>query len=160
MRVGFALVVVVACAVLPGVFLNAAERGRSKTPTVAVSKGNKPREAAATRKFGERADALLATTPASKGEWGLLIVDAETGETLYELNADRYFVPASNMKLFTTALALAKLGPDYRFHTTLETRGTVSPEGVLAAAASSSTPIHNVRIATISAQLAVTSESM
>jgi D-alanyl-D-alanine carboxypeptidase/D-alanyl-D-alanine-endopeptidase (penicillin-binding protein 4) len=36
------------------------------------------------------------------------------------------------MKLFTTALALAKLGPDYRFHTTLETHGTVSPEGILA----------------------------
>src|SRR6266404_4061937 len=108
-----------------------AESGQPKTPAAAVSKGKKPGVAAATRRFGERADALLATAPASKGEWGLLIVDAETGETLYEINADRYFVPASNMKLFTTALALAKLGPDYRFHTTLETHGTVSPEGVL-----------------------------
>src|SRR5260221_12522698 len=35
------------------------------------------------------------------------------------------------MKLFTTALAMDKLGPDYRFHTTLETRGAVSPDGVL-----------------------------
>jgi D-alanyl-D-alanine carboxypeptidase/D-alanyl-D-alanine-endopeptidase (penicillin-binding protein 4) len=35
------------------------------------------------------------------------------------------------MKLFTTALALAKLGPDYKFHTTLETRGTISPNGTL-----------------------------
>jgi len=35
------------------------------------------------------------------------------------------------MKLFTTALALAKLGPEYRFHTTLETRGAISSEGVL-----------------------------
>ena len=35
------------------------------------------------------------------------------------------------MKLFTTALALAKLGPDYKFHTTLETRGTISPDGKL-----------------------------
>jgi D-alanyl-D-alanine carboxypeptidase/D-alanyl-D-alanine-endopeptidase (penicillin-binding protein 4) len=35
------------------------------------------------------------------------------------------------MKLFTTALALAKLGPDYKFHTTLETRGTISPDGTL-----------------------------
>lgn len=81
-------------------------------------------------KFAARADALLGTGPTGKGEWGLLIVDAGTGETLYQQNADRYFVPASNMKLFTTALALSKLGPDYKFHTTLETSGTVS-NGVL-----------------------------
>jgi len=35
------------------------------------------------------------------------------------------------MKLFTTALALAKLGPEYRFHTALETRATISGDGVL-----------------------------
>lgn len=84
-----------------------------------------------TRRFTERADALLSAAPVNKGDWGLLIVDAETGQTLYELNADRYFIPASNMKLFTTALALAKLGSDYRFHTTLETRGAISPDGKL-----------------------------
>jgi serine-type D-Ala-D-Ala carboxypeptidase/endopeptidase (penicillin-binding protein 4) len=129
-RVGFA--VAIACGMLAASeALIGAESGQPKTPAAAVSKGKKPGVAAATRRFGERADALLATAPASKGEWGLLIVDAETGETLYEVNADRYFVPASNMKLFTTALALAKLGPDYRFHTTLESHGTISPEGML-----------------------------
>jgi D-alanyl-D-alanine carboxypeptidase/D-alanyl-D-alanine-endopeptidase (penicillin-binding protein 4) len=85
----------------------------------------------AAAKFAASAEALLGTPPTSKGEWGILIVDAGSGETLYEQNADRYFVPASNMKLFTTALALAKLGPEYRFRTTLETRGAISSDGVL-----------------------------
>src|SRR5438445_3001248 len=35
------------------------------------------------------------------------------------------------MQLFTTALALAKLGPEYRFHTTLETQDAISSEGAL-----------------------------
>jgi D-alanyl-D-alanine carboxypeptidase/D-alanyl-D-alanine-endopeptidase (penicillin-binding protein 4) len=89
------------------------------------------RSAAAAARFGGRAETLLDAWPSSKGDWGLLIVDGETGETLFAKNVDGYFVPASNMKLFTTALALAKLGPDYRFHTTLETRGPLSPDGTL-----------------------------
>jgi len=107
---------------------------QAKTKTEPACCGAKKQSAAskkATARFAARAEALLETTPTNKGEWGLLIADAESGETLYEQNADKYFVPASNMKLFTSALAMAKLGPDYRFHTTLETRGTISTGGVL-----------------------------
>jgi D-alanyl-D-alanine carboxypeptidase/D-alanyl-D-alanine-endopeptidase (penicillin-binding protein 4) len=108
---------------------DAQAQGKPQPPTVAKIK--KPRVDPATRNFAQRADALLECEPSSKGDWGLLIVDAQTGQTLFESDADKYFVPASNMKLFTTALALAKLGPDYRFQTTLETHGALSPEGVL-----------------------------
>jgi serine-type D-Ala-D-Ala carboxypeptidase/endopeptidase (penicillin-binding protein 4) len=49
--------------------------------------------------------------------WGIQIVNLGTGKPLYARNADRPFVPASNTKLFTAALALDRLGPDFRFHT-------------------------------------------
>ena len=82
-------------------------------------------------RFAVRAEKLVHSAPVDKGMWGLLVADAVIGETLYELNADKYFVPASNMKLLTTALALDTLGPDYRFRTTIETNGTISADGKL-----------------------------
>ena len=81
--------------------------------------------------FAARAQLLLGAGQPSKGDWGLLIADAKTGEVLFEQNADRYFVPASNMKLFTTALALATLGREYRFRTTLESLAEPSADGKL-----------------------------
>src|SRR5262249_27545422 len=105
--------------------------GQAQPPRSAKAKKQATQAHAATNRFAARAEVVLANAVAAKGEWGLLIVDAATGEMLYEQNADKYFVPASNMKLLTTALALAKLGPEFRFHTTLETHGTVSPDGTL-----------------------------
>jgi D-alanyl-D-alanine carboxypeptidase/D-alanyl-D-alanine-endopeptidase (penicillin-binding protein 4) len=70
---------------------------------------------------------ILGTGQPAKGDWGLLVADAGTGQVLFEENADKFFVPASNMKLFTTALALWKLGAEYRFRTTIE--ATAEPTG-------------------------------
>lgn len=66
-----------------------------------------------------------------KGHWAVVIADAATGQTLLAQNSQRYFTPASNTKLFTTALALAKLGPEHRFRTTIETTGSVDRFGRL-----------------------------
>jgi serine-type D-Ala-D-Ala carboxypeptidase/endopeptidase (penicillin-binding protein 4) len=64
-------------------------------------------------------DALMQASPASRASVGIQVVDLKTGNTLYSRNADRLFLPASNMKLFTAALALERLGPDYRMTTRL-----------------------------------------
>jgi D-alanyl-D-alanine carboxypeptidase/D-alanyl-D-alanine-endopeptidase (penicillin-binding protein 4) len=57
--------------------------------------------------------------------WGVDIRSLDTGETIYERNADRMFIPASNMKLFTGATALETLGPDYRYRTSIAAGGPV-----------------------------------
>ena len=74
---------------------------------------------------------MLSKSDAARMYWGILIADADTGETVYELNSDHYFAPASNAKVFTTALALATLGPDYRLRTTLESKGVLRSDGHL-----------------------------
>ncbi|MGQ9854238.1 MAG: D-alanyl-D-alanine carboxypeptidase/D-alanyl-D-alanine endopeptidase, partial [Candidatus Oleimicrobiaceae bacterium] len=62
--------------------------------------------------------------------WGVAIQSLRNGEFLYLRAEDKEFMPASNMKLFTTAAALVKLSPEFRYRTTLLTTGAVS-EGVL-----------------------------
>ena len=59
----------------------------------------------------------------ARGVWGVDIRSLDTGERLYELNAGRLMMPASNMKIVTLAAAADTLGWDYRFTTTLETTG-------------------------------------
>ena len=87
---------------------------------------------AAERKGAQkRIEELLANPEAAKAVWGIEVVDLGSGKTLYSLNADKLFVPASNTKLFTTAAVLALIGPDYRFRTTLESTGTVDRYGRL-----------------------------
>jgi D-alanyl-D-alanine carboxypeptidase/D-alanyl-D-alanine-endopeptidase (penicillin-binding protein 4) len=83
-------------------------------------------------RFRARVESILATAKASRSYWGILVAGRDSGETLYALNADEFFVPASNAKLITTAMALATLGPDYRFRTTLESNGTLGADGRLA----------------------------
>jgi len=82
-------------------------------------------------RFATRVQAALNEAHAQKALWGILVVDRDTGETLYEFNADRFFTPASNAKIFTTSLALAALGPDFRFRTTLEASANLSADGHL-----------------------------
>jgi D-alanyl-D-alanine carboxypeptidase/D-alanyl-D-alanine-endopeptidase (penicillin-binding protein 4) len=79
----------------------------------------------------DRIAAVLKTPGYQDGHWGLLIVDATSGQTVYERNADQMFCPASVTKLYSTAAALADLGADYRFQTPVLRRGDIDAEGKL-----------------------------
>jgi D-alanyl-D-alanine carboxypeptidase/D-alanyl-D-alanine-endopeptidase (penicillin-binding protein 4) len=72
------------------------------------------------RALDKRVDRILATSDARRGNWGIEVVDPASGKAIYARDAERLFLPASNLKMFTTAAALEKLGPGYVFHTTVE----------------------------------------
>ena len=70
-------------------------------------------------------DSLTSQPEFRNAQWGVLIVNPRTGDTLYSRNAGKLFMPASNMKIITSAAALTLLGPDYRYRTTFLTDGEV-----------------------------------
>ncbi|MDX2152508.1 MAG: D-alanyl-D-alanine carboxypeptidase/D-alanyl-D-alanine-endopeptidase [Bryobacteraceae bacterium] len=77
-------------------------------------------------------DKLLASTPMSaRAHWGIRAVRLDTGKVLYERQAKSFFTPASNTKLFSTALALSRLGPEYRFKTRILAAGAPDAQGRL-----------------------------
>jgi serine-type D-Ala-D-Ala carboxypeptidase/endopeptidase (penicillin-binding protein 4) len=75
-------------------------------------------------------DSMTDAPEFANAHWGILIVDPVSGDTLYSRNAGKLFMPASNMKIFTSAVSLARFGPGYRFATPFAARGRVA-DGVL-----------------------------
>ena len=73
-----------------------------------------------------RLDRILADPALTRAHLGLVVQVAETGEVLYERDAEKLFVPASNTKIVTAAVALDALGPAYRWQTRLIADGDVS----------------------------------
>ncbi len=73
-------------------------------------------------------DSLLAKPDVRGTEISILVESLETGAILYERNADSRMIPASNMKVITSAAALTQLGADYRFQTVFSTDASrISP---------------------------------
>ncbi len=55
--------------------------------------------------------------PQAGGDYAIQVVKADSGATVYSLNAAKPLIPASNMKLVTTAAALKYLGPNFEYKT-------------------------------------------
>ncbi len=82
--------------------------------------------AQATPELVEALRNLLSTNATANAFWGIHIVDLEQDAVVYARYAERSFIPASNLKLYTTASALDQLGPDFTYTTTLYADGLVT----------------------------------
>jgi D-alanyl-D-alanine carboxypeptidase/D-alanyl-D-alanine-endopeptidase (penicillin-binding protein 4) len=64
-------------------------------------------------------------------QWGIEIFDPSDNRILLSVNPDKTFKPASVLKVVTTAAALQKLGPDYKFRTGVYASTPIGPDGTL-----------------------------
>lgn len=80
----------------------------------------------------ERLEAHVGAARFRHALWGVQIVSLDSGRVVFSHNADKLMIPASNTKLYTGALALDRLGPDFRIRTSLYTAARPSARGTLA----------------------------
>jgi D-alanyl-D-alanine carboxypeptidase/D-alanyl-D-alanine-endopeptidase (penicillin-binding protein 4) len=98
---------------------------------------NRPPPVPVVRYSTTRSSADLATTLTGLagrirgGTWGAMVVSLTRGDTLYANNAGEQMLPASTMKLLTSAIALERFGPDYQFSTDALRDAAVGPDGTL-----------------------------
>lgn len=98
---------------------------------VVAALAQQPSPAASVEELQQRLAAHVGQAKFAAGEWGVKVASLDTGKVLFEHNAGKLFSPASNSKLYTMALALDRLGGDYRFRTSLYSTAQPDRRGTL-----------------------------
>jgi serine-type D-Ala-D-Ala carboxypeptidase/endopeptidase (penicillin-binding protein 4) len=90
-----------------------------------------PAQAETVESLAARLGAHIAQPRFAPAAWGVKVVSLDSGKTLFEHNPQKYFNPASNAKLYTAALALDRLGADYRIRTSFYSAARPDADGTL-----------------------------
>jgi len=117
-RFGVGLLTALCLLARPSAALGPAPPPTIAAPAVADSPAPPPSVVAAEAlSLTARIDAILAASNLGDATIGVHVLDLASGATLYGRNAELGQNPASNVKLVTTAAALALLGPEHRYVT-------------------------------------------
>jgi serine-type D-Ala-D-Ala carboxypeptidase/endopeptidase (penicillin-binding protein 4) len=99
--------------------------------------------------LGTAIDAVINRPLFSRVRWGILVQPLSSGQTLYSRDAQKYFTPASNLKLLTTAAALQQLGASFRIRTSIYQNGN----GVLRVVGRGDPSLSDTQLQTLAQQL-------
>jgi len=74
---------------------------------------------------------LLNSSEFARGRWGMSVISLKDGKLIFDHNGGQLFTPASNMKVYTTAVALDLLGADYRWRTSVYSEKDPDADGTV-----------------------------
>src|SRR6185369_7816043 len=123
------------------------QTGAAKKKTTRSQAKSRAKKKSRARPAAPAAPAIRFTTPRSvqslaadmgsmaakirSGQFGIMAVSLTRGDTLFSYNAGTPLLPASTMKMLTTAVAFERLGPKYQFSTDVLYDGTLDPDGTI-----------------------------
>lgn len=70
-------------------------------------------------------DTVINRSEWQRSQWGILVKTLDSGDTIYQLQAEKYFTPASTAKLLTAAAILQKFGGEFRIRTPVYVTGNI-----------------------------------
>ena len=82
--------------------------------------------------LAQQIDRAIDESDQTQARWGVFVISMRDGRVLSSRNGDRLFTPASNMKIYTTAVALDLLGADYRWRTSVYADKQPDADGTIA----------------------------
>ncbi len=104
----------------------------SQSVGLPIAENRRSSESICPVQLGSIVDAIISRPQFQRVRWGVWIEPllpgtmSSTSHPLYSHDAERYFIPASNVKLLTTAAALRQLSPEFRIRTSVYTAGAGS----------------------------------
>lgn len=91
----------------------------NKQPAKTSSASEAAPSTVTTGELARQIDSTIKGSEFAYARWGICVISLRDGAVVYQRNADKLFTPASNMKIYTTGVALDLLGADYRWRTSV-----------------------------------------
>jgi serine-type D-Ala-D-Ala carboxypeptidase/endopeptidase (penicillin-binding protein 4) len=103
----------------------------AKPPAVKPSSADALSKQPADIALAQQIDQAIDASDLTRARWGVFVTSMKDGRVLASRDGDKLFTPASNMKIYTTAVALDLLGSDYRWRTSVYADKQPDASGVI-----------------------------
>ena len=81
--------------------------------------------------LGRQIESAIDESDLATARWGVCVISMTDGSIVYQRSSDKLFTPASNMKIYTTGVALDLLGADYRWRTSVYANAQPDANGAI-----------------------------